>query len=119
MPTNGAEMTPGLSNPTIRLLTAARLSLISTPETPKNWGQIITNLNDSHSDPREISSPFWIPDITEWWHQQVHMHPMYTDLSNVARNIFSIIPHGVGVEASFPLAEMSLAGGSQKPLARP
>jgi len=31
------------------------------------------------------------------------MHPKYTDLSNVARDIFSIIPHGVGVEASFSL----------------
>jgi hypothetical protein len=26
---------------------------------------------------------------------------MYTDLSNVAHNIFSIIPHRVGVKASF------------------
>jgi hypothetical protein len=28
---------------------------------------------------------------------------MYADLSNVVRDIFSIIPHGVGVEASFSL----------------
>jgi len=31
------------------------------------------------------------------------MHSKYTDLSNVAPDIFSIIPHGVGVEASFCL----------------
>jgi hypothetical protein len=30
------------------------------------------------------------------------MHSKYADLSNVARGIFSIIPHSVGVEASFP-----------------
>jgi len=29
------------------------------------------------------------------------MHSKFADLSNVARNIFSIIPHGVGVKASF------------------
>jgi len=51
----------------------------------------------------EISSTFWIPDITNWWRQQEETHSKYSDLSNVARNIFSIIPHGVGVEASYSL----------------
>jgi len=51
----------------------------------------------------EISSTFWIPDIAEWWRQQEEMHSKYAHLSNVARDIFSIIPHGVGVEASFSL----------------
>jgi hypothetical protein len=51
----------------------------------------------------EISSTFWIPDITDWWRQQEETHSKYADLSNVARDIFSIIPHGVGVEASFSL----------------
>jgi len=49
----------------------------------------------------EFSSTFWITDITDWWRQQEEMHSKYADLSNVARDIFSIIPHGVGVEASF------------------
>jgi len=31
------------------------------------------------------------------------MHSKYTDLSNVARDIFTIIPDGVRVEASFSL----------------
>jgi hypothetical protein len=31
------------------------------------------------------------------------MHSKYANLSNVARDIFSIIPHGVRVEASFSL----------------
>jgi len=51
----------------------------------------------------EISSTFWIPDIAEWWRQQQETHSKYADLSNVARNIFSNIPHGVRVEASFSL----------------
>jgi hypothetical protein len=44
-----------------------------------------------------------LPDITDWWHQQEETRSKYADLSNVARDIFSIIPHGVGVEASFSL----------------
>jgi len=51
----------------------------------------------------EISRTFWLPDITDWWQQQEETHSMFADLSNVACDIFSIIPHGVGVEASFSL----------------
>jgi len=51
----------------------------------------------------EINSTYWIPDITEWWCQQEEMRSTYSDLSNAARNIFSIGQHGVGVEASFSL----------------
>jgi len=102
-PNNVAETTPGRSDRAARLLTAAWLYLNSPPEAPKNWGQINPNLNDYHSDPMKISSTFWIPDITDWWRQQEETHSKYADLSNVARDIFSIIPHGVGVEASFSL----------------
>jgi len=51
----------------------------------------------------EIHCTFWIPDITDWWHQQEEFYSKYTDLSNVACDIFWIIPHGVGVEASFSI----------------
>ena len=102
-PNNVAETTPGRSDHAACLLTAARLYLNSPPEAPKNWGHINPNLNDYHSDPMEISSTFWIPDIPDWWRQQEETHSKYADLSNVARDIFSIIPHGVGVEASFSL----------------
>jgi len=98
-----AKTTPGRSDCAARLLTAARLYLNSPPEAPKNWGQINPNLNDYHSDRMEISSTFWIPDTTDWWRQQEETHSKYADLSNVARNIFSIIPRGVGVEASWSL----------------
>jgi len=102
-PNNVPETTPGRSDRAARLLTATRLHFNSPPETPKNWGQINPNLNDYHSDPMEISSTFWILDITDWWPQQEETHSKYADLSNVARDIFSIILHSVGVEASFSL----------------
>jgi len=102
-PNNVAETTPGRSDRAARLLIAARLYLNSPPEAPKNWGQINPNLNDYHSDPMQISSTYWIPDITDWWRQQEETHTKAADLSNVAHNIFSIIPHGVGVKASFSL----------------
>jgi len=79
------------------------LYLNSPPELPQNWGQVNPNLNDYRSDPMEISNTFWIPDITDWWRQQEETHSNYADLSNVARDIFSSIPYGVGVEASFSL----------------
>jgi len=100
MPDNVAETTAGQSDRAARLLTAARLYMNSPPEAPKNWGQINPNLNDYHSDPMEISSTFRLPDKTGWWCQQEETHTKYADLSNVARTVFSIIPHGVGVEAS-------------------
>jgi len=102
-PINVPETTPGRSDRAVRLLTAARLNLNSPPEAPKNWAQINPNLNDYHSNPMEISRTFWIPDITDWWRQQEETHSKYANLSNVARDIFSITPHGVGIVASFSL----------------
>jgi len=102
-PINVAEMTPGRSDHAARLLTAARLYLNLPPQLPKNCGQINPSLNDYHSVPMEICSVFLLPDITDWWGQQEETHSKYADHSNVAPNIFSIIPHGVGVEASFSL----------------
>jgi len=101
MPNNVAKMTPGRSDCTAHLLTATRLYFNSPPELPQNWGQIDPKLNDYHSDPMEISSTFWLPDITDRWWQQEETHSKYANLSNVVRDIFSIIYHGVRVEASF------------------
>jgi hypothetical protein len=44
-----------------------------------------------------------LPNITDWWQQQEETHSKYTDLSNMARNILSILPYGVDVEASSSL----------------
>ena len=95
IPNNVAETTPGRSNCAARLLTATRLYLNSPPEIPQNSGQIHPNLNDYHSDPMEMSRTYWLPDITDWWRQQRETHSKYANLSKVARDIFSIIPHGV------------------------
>jgi hypothetical protein len=99
-PNNVTETTPRLSDCAARLLTAARLYLNLPPKATRNWEETNPNLNDYHSDPIEISSTFWILHITGWWCQLEETHSKYADLSNVVRNIFSIIPHGVRVEAS-------------------
>jgi len=97
---NEADTTPGQSDHTARLLNTARLFLNSPSEPPKNWGQINPNRDEYHSNPMEISSTFWIPDITDRWHQQDEMHSKYADLSDVACNICTITPHVVRVEAT-------------------
>jgi hypothetical protein len=102
-PANMVESTPGRSHRTARLLTATTLYLNSPPEAPRRWGQINPNLNDYHTDAMEVSSAFWMPDITDWWRNQGILNTKYTDLDDVACEIFSIMPHGVGVEASFSL----------------
>jgi hypothetical protein len=104
MPHNLAEMTPGWSNCAACLLTAPRLYLDCAPELTQNWGQINPNVNDCHSDPIENSRSFRLPDITDWWQQQEGTHSTYPDLSNVVCAIFSIIPYGVGAEASVSLS---------------
>jgi len=103
MPSNVAETKPRRSDRAAHLLTAARFYLNSPLEAPKNWRQLNPNLNDYHSNPMDISGTFWIPDITDWWRQQEETHSKYTDLSNVACDILSIISHGVRVEGSISL----------------
>jgi len=104
-PNNLAETTLGWSHRASRLLPATRLYLNSPPEPLKNWGQSNPNVVDYHSDPMEIGSIFRLPDITDWRCQQRETHSKYADLSDVAHDIFPIIPHGVGVEASFSIGQ--------------
>jgi len=68
-----------------------------------NWVQIMPNLNDYHSELLEISNTLWLPDITDRWCQQEDLDSKYTDLSNVAHDISSILPHDVRVKARFSL----------------
>jgi len=102
---NVAKMKPGWSDCAARLLRAARLYWNSQPEIPRIWGQVIPNLNEYHSNPMEIRSTLWVPDFTDCWRHREDMHWKYADPSSVAQNIFSIIPHDVGVEASFLLGQ--------------
>ena len=98
-----AERTPWRSDHATCILTATKLYLDLPPGAPMNWGQADPNLDDYHSEPKESSSIFWLPDITDWWPQKLEMHSKYANLSNVARNIFSIIPPLDGVEPSVSL----------------
>jgi len=86
-----------------KFLHAARHYFISPPESPGNWGLINRNVNDYLSDPMEITCTFRFRTITDRLQQHKETHPKYPDRSDVAHDIFSIIPHGVGVEASFRL----------------
>jgi hypothetical protein len=64
----------------------------------------------------ENSSAFWLVDITDWWRQREEMNSKDTNLSVMVQNIFSIIPHGVGVRPVSPLGGKIVAGKSLKPL---
>jgi len=98
---NVAATTPGRSDAAARYLTATSLYLNLPPEAPKKGRQIDPTLNNYHPDPMEISSLLWIPDTTNWWRQQEETHWKYTDLSNVAYDIFPIILPGIRVNSSF------------------
>jgi len=103
MPCNVAEITIKQSNCESSLLTVARIYLNWPSESTKNLGHMNLNLNDYHSDPMQFSSTFWIPDIKHWWWKKEETDSKYANLPSVACDTFSIIPHGVGVEASFLL----------------
>jgi len=109
-----AGITPGWSDHAVCYLTATRLNWILQPEVPKTWGQINSNLNDYHSDPMENTCTFSIPDITDWWCQQKDMHSKYANTSNMACDMFSIIPHCVGVEAGFSHVRNIIAWSQSK-----
>jgi len=95
-------------------MTAPCLYLNSPSDEPMNWGQIKPNLDDYHSDPMQISSTFWIPDITDWWREQEETHSKYAGLFNVPRDIFSIIARGVDVQASFSLGRDDISWRESK-----
>jgi hypothetical protein len=52
-----------------------------------------------------MGNMFWLLDVTDWWRHHDEIHSMYAKLSNVARDIFPIITHCAGVEASFSLGQ--------------
>jgi len=98
-----AETTARQRDPIARVLTSSKLYFNCPPKSTKNCRQIYPTVNDYHSDPMEITSTCWFLDITDWWRQQEEMRSKNTALSNVGRDVFSIIPYGVGLEASFSL----------------
>jgi hypothetical protein len=100
-----ADTTPRQSDCTVHVLTAARLYLNSPPEAPKRWGKTNPSLNNYRPNLMEICCRFRIPDLTNRWHQQEDTQPKYTDLSNAARDMFSIVLHGVAVEPGCSLGQ--------------
>jgi len=92
-------MTPEQTVCVAPILTNARRCLYSPPQAPKKWGQKNPNLIGSHSDPVEMSSRWWILELTDWWHQQEETHWRFADLLNVAHNLRSIIPPGDGTDS--------------------
>jgi len=117
-PNNLAETTPAWRDHTALIMTATRFYLNLLPERPNIWGQINPHLNNYHSDPMEIWSIFWLPDISDWWGQQEEMHAKHADHSTVACDISFIIPHGVGVEASLSLRRDIVGWRQSKPQGR-
>jgi len=103
MPNDVAERTLRQSQCAVYLLTATTLHLNLLPESTNKCGQINPNPNDYHWDPIEIGTTFGLPDIPDWWWQQDEMHSKNVNLSNVAWDIFSVIPHAVKVEACLSL----------------
>jgi len=97
------EITPGRSNRLGHRLTTAWLYLNLPPDAPKTLGQINPNLNNHHPNPMEISTTFWLPDITDRWCQQEETESNYVDLSNVVCGIFCIISDGIRLEASLSI----------------
>jgi len=60
----------------------------------------------------ESSSTFWLLDITDWSGQPQEIQSKNANLSKVACDILSLIPHGVGVEACFSIGR-DVIGWSQ------
>jgi len=54
----GTIVNTGCNDRAARLLTAAKLYLISPPDARETWGEINQYLNDYHSDPMDFSSTF-------------------------------------------------------------
>jgi hypothetical protein len=96
-PNSVRQTTSGPRNCVVHLLTAIRLYSNSPPEVLKNQGQSNPTLNDYNSDRKGIRGTSWIPDMTDWWRIQEEIQSMYVDLSNVVSDIYSIIPHGIGL----------------------
>jgi len=119
MPNNVAEMIPGRSNCTACLLTATSIYLNLLPVETNNWGQIIPNHNDYHSDQMVISSTLWIPDIPNCWCQQEDMHSSI--LISLMWQVTYSLSYDIVSELRpvFPLAEMLLAAGIPKCQAKP
>ena len=100
----GSSSTPRTTSRKTLLMQQARQYLANAPviiESEQNDYPVGDELL-SH-DPEELTASFWYPDVAGWWLKQETTMGEYRDLARMARDIFSVMPHGVGVEASFSL----------------
>jgi hypothetical protein len=95
---NVAETTPGLRDRAVWWLTGSRYNWSSPSDLQNNRGQVNPNQNDYHFDRMEIITSFWILDIPGWWFQPEEMQSKYSDLPNVAHDMFPKQTHGATVE---------------------
>ena len=68
--------------------------------------------NLKFDNPQELTATFWRPHVTAYWRVQEDSSTEYAPLARMAGDVFSVIPHGVGVEASFSLGQ-DVAGWRQ------
>lgn len=97
-------ITPARASQRDRMKEVARSYLSTPPVNILAVNQYRPNIDDLKSeDPDEMTAGFWKPDIAAYWLHQEKVCGEYALLSRMARDIFSVIPHGVGVESSFSL----------------
>jgi hypothetical protein len=97
--------TPRRTSRRENLLRIAHQYLDNSRVDPASFGQTNPGGDDTDGDtnPDLASGCFWSASVAAWWKHQVTHVTEYAPLSQMARNIFAVMPHGVGVEASFSL----------------
>ena len=99
------QCTPRTSSRKSHLMQQARQYLANVPVNIQSLQPEPLEVQDDlmSNDPEEITASFWYPDVGGWWLKQETSMGEYRDLAKMARDIFSVMPHGVGVESSFCL----------------
>ena len=97
-------ITPARVLPQDRLMEVARKYIKSVNADPAALGQHPPKTDNLKSEnPQELTAAFWKPDVAAYWQEHEDSCTEYAPLARMARDVFSVIPHGIGVEASFSL----------------
>jgi len=99
IPRNVAKTMCGWCDCPSLVLTATRHYSNSPPKLTHNWLQTYPIHNDYDSDTTWISHIWWTPDITDWWLQQQQTLSKCGDISVMACDILSDIPHHIVLKA--------------------
>lgn len=60
------------------------------------------------TEPERMTKDFFRPDVLGWWREVERTEPSLKDLAAMARDVFSTVPHSVGVESSFSIARKAV-----------